>query len=116
MIVPIVTSTNTLRAPSLRDFGRSWTPEQQPFLIRGDSSSRWTRIQGPKDQKTLYQKMLCRPCNNARTKPFDRAYQTFSDWVLATAATLHSKEEIDFAEIYGDAHAREPQSSALFCK
>ena len=87
------------------DSGRSWTPEQQPFLIRGDSSSRWTRIQGPKDQKTLYQKMLCRPCNNARTKPFDRAYQTFSDWVLATAATLHSKEEIDFAEIYGDAHA-----------
>jgi hypothetical protein len=49
--------------------------------------------------------MLCRPCNNARTKPFDQAYQIFSGWVLAAATTLHSKEAIDFAEIYGGAHA-----------
>jgi hypothetical protein len=86
-------------------FGRSWTPEQQPFLIRGDGSSRWTRIQGPNDRNILYEKMLCRPCNNARTKEFDLAYQTFSDWVLATAATLHDKESIDFEDIYGSTYA-----------
>jgi hypothetical protein len=48
--------------------------------------------------------MLCRPCNNARTKSFDQAYQQFSDWVLAAAPTLHSKKEINFAEIYGSAY------------
>jgi hypothetical protein len=86
-------------------YGRSWTPEQQPFVIRGDGSSRWTRIQGPNDRNNLYKKLLCRPCNNARTKPFDQAYHEFSDWVFATATTLHSKEAIDFAEIYGAAYA-----------
>ena len=36
----------------------------------------------------------------------DRAYiRRFFRLKAATAATLHSKEEIDFAEIYGDAHA-----------
>jgi hypothetical protein len=85
--------------------GRSWTPEQQPFVIRGDGSSHWTRIQGPNDRNNLYEKMLCRPCNNARTKPFDQAYQEFSDWVLANATTLHGQEAIDFERIYGGDYA-----------
>jgi hypothetical protein len=48
--------------------------------------------------------MLCRPCNNARTKPFDQAYDRFSDWSFDSASTLHLKEEIDFVEIYGSAY------------
>jgi hypothetical protein len=48
--------------------------------------------------------MLCGPCNSTRTKPFDQAYQEFSDWVLASPATLHGKDAIDFAEIFGDAY------------
>ena len=40
-----------------------------------------------------------------RTKPFAQAYQEFSDWVLAAAITLHSREAIDFAEIYGGGYA-----------
>jgi hypothetical protein len=92
------------RSDLVARYGRNWTPEQQPFVIRGDGSARWTRIQGPNDRKNLYEKYLCRPCNNARTKPFDQAYQEFSDWILATGTTLHSKEAIDFAEIYGSAY------------
>jgi hypothetical protein len=49
--------------------------------------------------------MLCCACNNATTKPFDQAYQKFSDWVLANSATLHDKNEIDFVEIFGDSYA-----------
>jgi hypothetical protein len=93
------------RSDLVARYGKNWTPEQQPFVIRGDGSSRWTRIQGPNDGKNLYQNMLCCACNNARTKPYDQAYQEFSDWVLTHTTTLHDKEEIDFVEIFGDAYA-----------
>ena len=92
------------RSDLVARYGPTWTPEHQPFVIRGDGSNRWTRIQGPNDRKNLYELMLCGPCNSARTKPFDQAYQQFSDWVLGSAATLHEKDAIDFAEIFGDAY------------
>jgi hypothetical protein len=92
------------RSDLVARYGRSWRPEQQPLVIRGDGSSRWTTIQGPNDSNNLYKEMLCRPCNNSRTKPFDQAYQQFSDWVLAAGPTLHSKKEINFVEIYGVAY------------
>jgi YgiT-type zinc finger domain-containing protein len=89
------------RSDLVSRYGRSWKPEQQPFVIRGDGRSFWTRLQGPDDRKNLYRKMLCCACNNARTRPFDKAYQAFSNWVLAMGATLHEKEEINFVEIFG---------------
>jgi hypothetical protein len=91
------------RSDLVARYGRSWTPEQQPFVFR-DDGSRWSRIQGPNDRKNFYEKSLCRRCNNARTKPFDQAYQEFSVWVLANATTLHGKEAIDFAGIYRGAY------------
>ena len=92
------------RSDLVARYGTSWMPEQQPFVIRGDRSSRWTRVQGPNDRKSVYKKMLCGWCNNTRTQPFDEAYQQFSGWILAAAAILHGKESIDFTEIYGNAH------------
>jgi len=94
-------------------YGRSWSTEQQPFVIRGDGSSRWTRIQGPNDRKNLYEKLLCRPCNNARTKPFDLAYEHFSQWVLSQGATLCDKTEINFAQVFGSGYASNVM--ALLC-
>lgn len=100
------------RSDLVARYGASWTPEQQPFVIRGDGSSRWTRIQGPNDRRNLYERMLCGPCNNARTQPFDQAYQQFSGWVLVSAATLHEKDAIDFADIFGDAFR---ENSSILC-
>jgi hypothetical protein len=92
------------RSDIVARYGASWTPEQQPFVIRGDGSSRWTRIQGPNDRRNLYERMLCNACNSTRTKPFDQAYQQFSEWVLASAPTLHERDAIDFADIFGEAY------------
>lgn len=92
------------RSDLVARYGASWTPEQQPFVIRGDGSSKWSRIQGPNDRRNLYERMLCGPCNSTLTKPFDLAYQQFSDWVFASAATLHERDAIDFAAIFGEAY------------
>jgi hypothetical protein len=95
------------RSDLVARYGASWTPDQQPFVIRGDGSDRWTRIQSPNDRKNVYENMLCSPCNNKRTRPFDLSYQRFSQWILAASAILHIKDGIDFGEIYGDAYVEE---------
>ena len=41
------------RSDLVARYGASWTPEQQPFVIRGDASTRSTRIQGPNNRKNL---------------------------------------------------------------
>jgi hypothetical protein len=92
------------RSDLVARYGKSWTPAQQPFVIRGDGNTRWTRIQGPDDRRIVYEQMLCGPCNSTRTKRFDQAYQQFSAWVLDSAATLHERDAIDFADIFGEAY------------
>jgi 5-methylcytosine-specific restriction endonuclease McrA len=79
-------------------YGRSWPSAEQPFVFRGDG--RPSRIPGPNSEPTLYRDMLCQPCNNARTKPFDLAYERFSTWVLSGSNRLHERTEIDFAEVF----------------
>lgn len=102
------------RSDLVARYGQRWTPEQMPFVIRGDGGSRWERIQGPDDRNNVYSKMLCCVCNNAGTSGFDRAYQKFSDWVLATAPILHGKEAIDFVEIYGDHYVEGTRNLLLY--
>jgi hypothetical protein len=48
--------------------------------------------------------MLCRQCNNALTKPFDKAYAEFSKWVFVASKTLHEQDAIDFAEVFGNSY------------
>jgi hypothetical protein len=92
------------RTDMVTRYGRSWPPAAQPFVFRGDGPS---RIQGPNSGPTLYRDMLCQPCNNSRTKPFDLAYERFSTWVLSGSSTLHERAEIDFTEVFGASYAEE---------
>src|SRR5262249_34841396 len=47
------------------------------------------------------------PCNNARTQPFDIAYERFSAWILSNTDTLHERANLDFTEIFGTAYAED---------
>jgi hypothetical protein len=93
------------RTDMVTRYGRSWPPAAQPFVFRGDG--RPTRIQGPNSGPTLYRDMLCQPCNNLRTKPFDLAYERFSNWVLCGSSTLHERAEIDFTKVFGASYPEE---------
>jgi hypothetical protein len=57
--------------------------------------------------------MLCGPCNSTLTKP-DHAYQQFSDWAFASAATLHERDAIDYVAIFGAAY-REKALLGVIC-
>jgi hypothetical protein len=96
------------RSDVVARYEASWAPEQQPFVIRGDGNTKWTRIKGTNDRRNLYEHMLCGPCNSTLTKPFGHAYQQFSDWAFASPATLHGRDAIDFAAIFGGAYREKP--------
>jgi hypothetical protein len=99
------------RSDMVTRYERNWPPAEQPFVFRGDG--RPSRIQGPNSGPTLYRDMLCVACNNARTKPFDLAYERFSTWILSESATLFERAEIDFAEVFGNSYVEE--TSKLLC-
>src|SRR5205807_8453472 len=46
-------------------------------------------------------KVLCGDCNSARTQPFDRAYEVFSEWVHDTNHHIMTLRHLDFSSIYG---------------
>ena len=105
MIVPIVTSTNTLRAPSLLDSDEAGRRNSSRFSFAVTAV-----VGGPGYKARKTKRPFTRRCFAARATMPGRSHsieriRRFRIGCFATAATLHSKEEIDFAEIYGDAHA-----------
>lgn len=46
---------------------------------------------------------LCAPCNNAKSQPFDVAYDQFVGFLLANGDTLWRRTSLDWADVYGQA-------------
>jgi hypothetical protein len=78
--------------------GKPWGLADQPYYI-GEGGSR--RIQGPDSALVKFGKVLCQNCNNARTQPFDLAYERFAAWVNSKGDVLLEYEYLDFTEVYG---------------
>lgn len=90
------TSEHKYKRSDLRLLGGSgqvhWgTDPSQPFLVRS------TR----KDPLVRFSKSLCANCNNARSQPFDRAYDIFRDYVWANLDLLWYQDGLDMRAIYG---------------
>ncbi|MDI4638246.1 MULTISPECIES: hypothetical protein [Halomonadaceae] len=58
-------------------------------------------IQGSNSASLKYQKNLCSRCNNAKSQPWDRAYDQLIDWVLSNEADVLRKRFIDFSQVFG---------------
>lgn len=57
-------------------------------------------IQRDRHGVVKFAKSLCAPCNNARSQPFDLAYEKFSNYIDAHPE-MHQKEGVDFAAVFG---------------
>ncbi len=55
-----------------------------------------------KGAQVRWRKNLCARCNNARSQPFDRAYDVFEAHLVSHFDDLASVDRIDWREIYGD--------------
>lgn len=59
-------------------------------------------VQGANSNLLKYDKILCSNCNNARTQPFDKAYEEFITYLNENESEIVHKRFIDFHKIYGD--------------
>jgi hypothetical protein len=76
----------------------TWAPDDKPYFVSGGVKR---RIASPNDKVATFGKVLCSECNNARTQPFDLAYEAFSRWVNQADRTIMALSHLDFTVIYG---------------
>lgn len=70
------------------------------LILHGKSGVRPTRFNGPGSKTMLFAKVLCTNCNNARSQPFDEAYDLFVQKVVDDPEYFRSRTEFDMAEIF----------------
>lgn len=58
-------------------------------------------VQGPNARPLTYESMLCRPCNNTTSQPWDRAYEQFERWLFDHETLVLDRRFILFEEVYG---------------
>jgi hypothetical protein len=57
-------------------------------------------LQGPNSKKIKYDKTICSYCNNTATQEFDKAYETFFDYVQSESSDVLERRLIDFNDVY----------------
>ena len=77
---------------------RMWGDEG---LYLGRSGEDLCSIRGPNSKVVKFSKTLCKKCNNERSQPFDRAYDTYFDFVQSNGDRLCRARSIDWREVYG---------------
>lgn len=84
------------------DLERMW-PVGDPYLVHGDGTGdRLSKVRSArKSPQVRFLLNLCARCNNARSQPFDRAYDLFAEYVWTHLGTLRWRRHIDAASIYG---------------
>jgi hypothetical protein len=74
-----------------------------PNLVWGGDEGRLHYIKSiRKSSAVRFEKDLCRRCNDTRSQPFDRAYETYSAYVWENAETLWDAPGLDMRAIFGD--------------
>lgn len=91
----------------VREFGRPFS--ERPLRVR---EGREETIQGPGSDLVKFSATLCAPCNNARSQPFDRAYDRFAAYLVERGRHILASRLIDLRAIYG--HDWEKESCNLF--
>lgn len=70
-------------------------------------NNKFTKIQGIDSSKIKYKESLCAYCNNQYTQTFDRAYDTFIDFIMNNFSSINQKRIINFYDIYKESFPKE---------
>jgi hypothetical protein len=54
-----------------------------------------------KGSQVRWPKNLCSHCNNARSQPFDYAYDTFEDFLFEHGSEMGGRDQLEWSTIYG---------------
>jgi hypothetical protein len=83
-----------------RIFGnRSYTHNSAPII---DDGIKLRKVQSPDSRFVKWQANLCSNCNNARSSPFDKAYDEFIEKIQPFFFQIMRDKHIDLRLIFGD--------------
>lgn len=109
---PASTGEHKIKRSDLERIHGSGTAFKSAGLTYLKSDRRVVPLQGPNSKLVKYKHVLCGPCNNARTQPFDQSYDRFIGFVESQKTALFSRRQLDFASIYGSSWRK--QQAFLF--
>jgi hypothetical protein len=87
----------------VREFGKGPWQGNESLLRITAGSNRHQRIQGPNADGLKFGTSLCQACNNRRSQPFDRAYDTFASYVSQNEAKILRLGFISLRRVFGRA-------------
>jgi hypothetical protein len=67
-----------------------------------------------RDPAVRFVKSFCADCNNARSQPFDRAYDLYRDYIWDHLDELWGQDGLDMQAIYGDGWVHEQANLARY--
>jgi len=74
-----------------------------------------TKLQGVNSNKVKYLNTLCKNCNNTFTQPFDRAFDTFVNYIQKNRSNIEKTRYINFEDVYGDDFGRKQTNLFKYC-
>jgi hypothetical protein len=69
-------------------------------VVRG-FQGKLRQVQGPDANEVKFARVLCAPCNNARSQPFDAAYDVLASFVVDNEPTILRTRWFRFSDVYG---------------
>jgi hypothetical protein len=91
------------RSDLVREFGKppySGLRTLQHFTDKGTRS-----ISGPNSSRFKFQASMCAACNNTRSQPFDRAWDTFTQYLVDNEAAILATQTVDLRAVFGESWA-----------
>jgi hypothetical protein len=82
-----------------REFAKAEYEEGEVIVHRGDDTD---VVAGPKASAVKFKDVFCPRCNNARSQPFDRAYDRLVGWFAENEDMVEASGVLPLEEIDGD--------------
>lgn len=106
------TGEHNIKASDLRDLFGSVTQKQPIFLHTNDKRNQ--KIPGVNSKILKSSALICAHCNNARTAPYDKAWQKFSRFLREEHPKLKKGDAISVANIFSNSISRHMLNVHLF--
>jgi hypothetical protein len=84
-----------------REFGRPEYEAGDVIISRSEDHPE-VLLPGPNSKVAKFSNNFCARCNNERSQPFDRAYDTFIEWFLANEEAVERTGVVPLDEIFDD--------------
>lgn len=106
------TGEHLLKSSDLRSHYGRVTPDK-PIYIH-TANKRNVPLLSVKDKRLVCRAKICAKCNNDRTQPYDRAWESFSGYVRSNWETISKSEKIDLSVIFPGSSRRQSLNIHLY--